>query len=115
AGVDVQIKVPTEMLATAPSTIPMWYFDEQDGTWREEGDASLSGDIYSTTVHHFSFWNCDAGFPTIKWEATFMRSDDSPASQVMVCIKIKDLNTTRCDYTNDNGWIAGQVASGKSL
>ncbi len=115
AGVDVQIKVPTEMLATAPSTIPMWYFDEQDGTWREEGEASLSGDIYSATVHHFSFWNCDDGFPTIKWEATFIHTDDSPASQVQVCITINDLNTTRCDYTNENGWIAGKVASGKVL
>lgn len=50
----------------APATIPLWYFDETTGIWKEEGVATLVGDKYVGDVSHFSFWNCDAPFPIVK-------------------------------------------------
>ena len=61
AGEEVEIRIPLSgiYLADAPSTIPLWYFDETNGIWKEEGQATLVGNEYIGTVSHFTFWNCD--------------------------------------------------------
>jgi len=51
--------IPASMVSTAPSTIPLWFFDEQTGMWREDGSAVKQGDKYVGTVSHFTDWNCD--------------------------------------------------------
>lgn len=51
--------IPNELIATAPATIPLWYFDEETGFWREEGIATKQGNKYVGTVNHFTDWNCD--------------------------------------------------------
>jgi hypothetical protein len=51
--------VPAEMMGNAPTTIPLWHFNETSGIWEEEGEATLQGDKYVGTVTHFSTWNCD--------------------------------------------------------
>ncbi|MDP4199036.1 MAG: hypothetical protein Q8902_05640 [Bacteroidota bacterium] len=49
--------------ASAPATIPLWYFNETIGLWKEEGSATKQGTIYVGTVNHFSSWNCDWSGP----------------------------------------------------
>jgi len=51
--------VPASMKDQAPATIPLWYFDEDEGIWKEEGAATLEGDRYVGDVRHFTPWNCD--------------------------------------------------------
>lgn len=113
--VAMSIGLPSSLAATAPSTIPMWYFDEALGLWQEEGEATLTGNAYVAQVAHFSYWNCDANFELVKWGATFVYEDGSTASQVEVCLTILDLNTTRCAYTNEEGFICGMVAAGEAM
>lgn len=55
----ISMEVPNSLLADAPATIPLWYFDEAQQLWVEEGSATLSGNTYTGTVSHFSWWNCD--------------------------------------------------------
>jgi len=43
----------------APSEIPLWYFDEATGYWKEQGIATRVGNTYVGEVTHFSWWNCD--------------------------------------------------------
>jgi len=43
----------------APSSIPLWHYDEESGYWLEDGSAQLVGGNYVGEVSHFSFWNCD--------------------------------------------------------
>jgi hypothetical protein len=47
--------------ANNPATIPLYYFNETNGRWVQEGTATLSTDkqYYEGTVTHFSTWNCD--------------------------------------------------------
>lgn len=54
------MSIPPDQQATAPATIPLWYFDEEVGLWQEEGSAQRDGDRYVGTVKHFTDWNCDA-------------------------------------------------------
>lgn len=78
AGADLEIKsgntseitvdIPPSMEASAPSTIPLWYYDDATGLWKEEGVATKQGDKYVGMVGHFSDWNCDTpeGTATIR-------------------------------------------------
>lgn len=61
AGTTATIKTPiaASQLATAPATLPLWYFDESTNLWKEEGMANKIGNMYVATVSHFSWWNCD--------------------------------------------------------
>jgi hypothetical protein len=51
--------IPSNMISTAPNTIPLWHFDESDGIWKEEGIATKKGNNYEGYVSHFSNWNFD--------------------------------------------------------
>ncbi|MEZ4888727.1 MAG: hypothetical protein R3E32_28635 [Chitinophagales bacterium] len=51
--------VPASIRSQAPSTIPLWSYNEDLGTWLEEGSATLQGGFYVGDVAHFSSWNCD--------------------------------------------------------
>lgn len=93
---EIVVPVSTSLLAMAPATIPLWYFDETNGYWVEEGEARLEGDKYVGTVSHFSFWNCDI-----------------PTEAYVVCIKVqnengnpitnKEINVTSSNFGTNSG------------
>jgi hypothetical protein len=45
--------------AVLPPTIPLLFYDERSGIWRQEGDAKLVGAAYEAEVGHFSYINAD--------------------------------------------------------
>jgi hypothetical protein len=55
----ITVPVPSSMLGDASATIPLWWFDEDQGIWKEDGEASLQGGVYVGQVSHFTSWNCD--------------------------------------------------------
>ncbi len=55
----VTFPVPASLLDGAPSTIPLWHYDEDAGYWLEDGSAPLVNGEYIAELAHFSFWNCD--------------------------------------------------------
>lgn len=62
--------VPDELMASAPTSIPLWYYDVEDDYWKEEGEAILDGDKYIGKVNHFTWWNCDVPRDFIFLEGT---------------------------------------------
>lgn len=113
--VEMHMPIPSDMIANAPTTIPMWYFDEVEGLWIEEGTANRSGDAYVAEVGHFTYWNYDAWFPIVKWGATFLLPNGEPASNVSVCLTILSLEATKCASTIEDGVVCGMVAEGEPL
>ncbi len=106
--------------AAAPAEIPLWYYDEISGLWEEEGVAQLDGDQYLGEVSHFSFWNCDAPFPLIVIEGQVLVADNGKGEtvsmqKVKVQVKVADLNTASCGYTDDSGYFRGKVPAGVEL
>lgn len=116
-GSSAEIRVPLDpsLLADAPSTIPLWYFDEVNGYWVEDGQATLVGNEYVGTVTHFSFWNCDV-----------------PTDHVNLCINIINANTgapmeyhiahissenfgSTYSLTNENGVVCGLIPANDIL
>lgn len=51
--------IPEGMAANLPDAIPLWSFNESNGLWEEEGQATLDGDHYVGQVSHFSWVNLD--------------------------------------------------------
>ena len=51
--------VPPSLQGNAPDVIPLWSYDEERGTWIQEGEAALTGGEYVGVVSHFSSWNVD--------------------------------------------------------
>lgn len=109
--------IPVAMAAQAPSTIPLWFFDESVGLWIEEGSATKQGSNYVGTVSHFSFWNVDAPFPLIDFEATIKDQSGSPLKKTRVDIKLTGDEgvTSGSGYTDSTGKIEGKVPAGKAL
>jgi hypothetical protein len=50
------ISYPKPTDASAPQSMPLWYFDESLGLWKENGTATLQGNAYVGTVTHFTDW-----------------------------------------------------------
>lgn len=72
--------IPASNLTTAPATIPLWYFDEQLGMWKEQGSASKVGSNYVGDVSHFTWWNCDQGGGPITYTIKFVDQNGNPLS-----------------------------------
>ncbi len=53
------LNFPKPIDTKAPATMPLWYFDQTLGMWKEEGSATLKNGMYTGTVAHFSDWNLD--------------------------------------------------------
>lgn len=53
------LNFPKPLDGLAPTSMPLWYFDENNGMWKQEGIASFADGEYTGTVTHFTDWNCD--------------------------------------------------------
>lgn len=86
--------------------IPLWYFDDEKGTWIEEGIATKNGDSYSGKIKHFSWHNLD--YPnrraTICGRVT--NKNGTPLPNVLVTISQTsartDKNGNYCAYVPKN-------------
>lgn len=106
--------VPASRVSSAPATIAMWSVDEQTGIWKEEGSATLQGNVYVGDVKHFSFWNCDIPMNAIVLSLT-LTSNNKPL--VYGLVKITRQNPTQSTYgsTDSLGQVSGYVPSNQPL
>ena len=111
---EIKIPVDASLMGIAPATIPLWYFDEVNGYWKEEGFATLQGNMYLGTVTHFSFWNCDIPAEAITLCVTVTGEDNTALNNLYVTITSATFGTTG-GYTNDNGEVCGYVPSVETL
>ncbi len=103
----LRFTVPSDMLADAPATIPLWYFDEAVGRWIEEGFATLTGNEYIGTVSHFSAWNIDVPLDDRTWlEGQIVDCNGAPVPNIGVTVG------PLLVYTNENGNFGTNVALG---
>ncbi|MCK7590340.1 carboxypeptidase-like regulatory domain-containing protein [Subsaxibacter sp. CAU 1640] len=115
-GSSAEIKVPLDasLMADAPSTIPLWHFDEQYGYWIEDGVATLVGNAYVGTVTHFSFWNCDVPAEAINLCVNVLDADGNALADAWVWIQ-SNVYGLRGGDTNETGQVCGFVPSNETL
>lgn len=86
--------------------IPLWYFDDEKGTWVEEGIATKNGDSYSGKIKHFSWHNLD--YPSLRASicGRVTNKDGKPLPNVLVTISQTSTRTDKdgnyCAYVPKN-------------
>jgi hypothetical protein len=100
AGKSAQISIPVAShdLGSAPATLPLYYFDETQVVWMEEGQATLQGNDYVGNVSHFSFWMCPVVY------------NHYPISGRLVC-QGSPLPATQLEVYNQWGAFLGKVST----
>ena len=56
---DLKYEIHASQLAGAPTTIAIWYYNDDSGLWEEDGVATLNGTTYVGQAKHFSAVNVD--------------------------------------------------------
>ncbi|MEO1259562.1 MAG: carboxypeptidase-like regulatory domain-containing protein [Bacteroidota bacterium] len=107
--------VPAGLIGSAPATIPLWYFDETAGIWKEEGNAQLIGNEYVGEVNHFTFWNCDVPFPLVDLSGCFEGFEGTKLSNTQVEIEVISNGLRSFANTNDQGCFSGLIPLGEAL
>ncbi|MFA6570752.1 MAG: DUF1416 domain-containing protein [Bacteroidota bacterium] len=102
----ITMPITQKQQATAPQTIPLWYFDESRGQWIEEGSANKVGNNYVGTVRHFSNWNCDQPTQTSYFQGKVVDNNGNPVS----CASVKSVGV---DYTGQASAITADDGSFK--
>jgi hypothetical protein len=111
----LSFEVPNDLLDAAPTSIPLWFFDEATGYWIEDGEATLVDGVYVGDVSHFSFWNCDVPYPLVEVEGSVVNGDGVGISNVLVEIIIAESVISGCSYTDGAGGFFGKIPKNESL
>ncbi|WP_435412254.1 carboxypeptidase-like regulatory domain-containing protein [Psychroserpens mesophilus] len=115
-GSTAEITMPLDasLIGIAPSTIPLWHFDEVNGYWIEDGQATFTGNTYVGTVSHFSFWVC--GVPVNHSNLCINFSDEDGNAPSNLWVTLSSINYgTIGNYTNENGEICGKIPVNETL
>lgn len=109
--------IPSSLQQSAPATIALWYVDEQTGIWKEQGSATRNGNNYVGNVKHFSFWNCDIGFPSVNLSLTLKNDKGIPLvhTTVRLLARINGVISQSYGFTDSLGGVSGLVPSGEAI
>ncbi len=115
----ITMPIPTNYRNGLPDSIPLWYLDETNGLWKQEGVAfkNGSGNSYVGKVKHFSAWNCDFPHHGTHINCHVHDHDGHPLPNVEVEISDDDHAGAGCGhgYTDANGDIDGYAPEGSNL
>jgi len=112
----LSLPIPASLSSSAPVTIPLWYFDEAKGLWKQEGAATKTGNNYVGEVSHFSFWNCDAPATYVQFNCTLVDQNARPLPYAFVKITtVSNPANTGSGFTDTAGYVAGLVPNNTQL
>ncbi|MDO6820196.1 hypothetical protein [Zobellia sp. 1_MG-2023] len=98
----------------APSSIPLWYFDEAVGYWKEQGVATIIDGEYVGEVSHFTWWNCDLPLNTIRACFELKQNAALPNSYFEITRASND-QLVYSGYTNELGQNCGLFPKEETL
>lgn len=108
------LPVPNDLQGTAPSGIPLWYFDNDKGIWIEEGKAELVNGKYIGTVSHFTIWNCDDPFEFVTIEGV-LNLNGIGVTNFNLQFTAPSLGLSGYTNTNNRGHFSIKVPKDESL
>lgn len=108
--------IPASITASAPATIPLWYFNETNGLWKQEGSAIKNGNEYTGEVSHFSFWNYDVPANYVQLTCTVKTTAGNPVAFTRVKISaVNNPQNAAFGYTDSSGYVKGAVPDNSQL
>jgi len=106
SGQTSTIRIPVSNKGgSLPQTIPLYYYDDAQGFWVAEGSATLSADssYYQGTVGHFSTWNADYLYSSIKINGCVQSRNATRITNALVNMEGFDYNGSASIHTDSNG------------
>lgn len=101
---ELRLNIGEGFRQSAPDTIPMWHFDENEGVWIEEGFAYRAGNEYVTSVSHFTIWNWDLPLEDIcSITGIVVNGEGTPVENARVISKGETVTYMDEAYTNAAG------------
>lgn len=110
----IGLPIPASIQASAPSSIPLWHFDDATGYWLEDGSATRKGNNYVGEVSHFSFWNCDVPADYIILDGCLGDLTGQPLANVAISLTSAQFGTGS-GYTDAQGLFGGVVPANEEL
>jgi hypothetical protein len=112
----VSFPIPASIAGNAPASVPLWYFDETAGLWKEEGSAAKSGNNYVGEVSHFSFWNCDVPVSYVQFNCIVKDAGGQPMPGVIIKVSVVGNPDRRGEgYTDSSGYTGGAIPDNAQL
>jgi len=111
----ITIRIDDAQMASAPSSMPLWHFDDSLGYWKEEGSVTKQGNYYVGTVTHFSWWNCDAPFSTVTLSMNIVNTANQPLANIRVELVSSNSPYPRTGYSNTQGQVNGLIPANQVL
>jgi hypothetical protein len=108
------LAIPAALQASAPDSIPLWYFNDTTGKWIEQGTATRQGNNYVGQVGHFTFWNCDAPSGTVNFKIRLKDQHGNPLAYTYIQFTSPTYGA-RGGYTDSSGYAQGLIPKGQSL
>ncbi len=118
SGKEVELRMPilASQAASAPASIPLWYYDIAKGHWQEDGSAQRIGNEYVGKVTHFTFFNCDAPFPLTQLHGKiYLENSSQPLANALVRITLLATGSSAFGYTDGNGSFGGCIPKDEAL
>ena len=107
SGQTATIRIPVSNRGTTPppATIPLFYYDQEQGVWVEEGTATLSADgtYYEGSVQHFTTWNADYLYDRANITGCVEDYEGNRVSNAYVEMGGVSYSGRSSTYTNTNG------------
>ena len=116
-GVTATLAVPVDnsLLGDAPSSIPLWHFDDIQHNWVKEGEAELVDGKYIGEVSHFSWWNCDDfAYAATLCVQIFDGRYQGSLEGIVVELTSESVGTST-GVTDTEGNVSGQIPAGEIL
>lgn len=98
----------------APPTIPLWYFDEAVGYWKEQGIATIVDGAYVAEVSHFTWWNCDLPLSSVNVCFELKKETALPNSRFEIR-RTSNNQLVYAGYTNEQGLNCGLFPKNETL
>lgn len=107
-GTTATIRIPLRtQSANPPATMPLWFFDETQGLWREDGTATLQGTganrFYEGPVTRVTYWNADLVLDSIVVNGCVKDANGQPVANAFVQTEGIDYTGTAFDSTAADG------------
>lgn len=115
----VNIPIAATIAGSAPATTELWSFDETKGLWKQEGTAVKSGNNYTASVSHFSFWEGATGVPMVNFSVQVVDANLNPIANTAVMLTLPgqpyNAGYGTFGFTDANGFVQGPVFANSSM